>query len=48
MELSLRSGREEDFERWFSRLQDLLPEVKLSKDFFRIFDISDVINMKEF
>jgi len=48
MELALRSGREEDFDRWFARLQELLPDVKLSKDFFRIFDISDVINMKEF
>ena len=48
MELSLRSGQEGDFERWFTRLQALLPDVKLSRDFFRIFDISDVINMKEF
>jgi tetratricopeptide (TPR) repeat protein len=48
MELSLRSGREHDFDRWFDRLQELLPDVQLSRDFFPIFDISDVINLKEF
>ena len=48
MELALRTGREGDFDRWFDRLQALLPDVKLSRDFFKIFDISDVINMKEF
>lgn len=48
MELALRGGRDADFERWFARLQDLLPDVRLSRDFFRIFDLSDVINLKEF
>ena len=48
METALRTGRDDDFDRWFQQLQDLLPDVKLSRDFFRIFDISDVINLKEF
>jgi tetratricopeptide (TPR) repeat protein len=48
MELALRGARPADFERWFQRLQELLPDVKLSRDFFRIFDISDVVNLKEF
>ena len=48
MELALRDGSEPAFERWFARLQALLPDVRLSRDFFRIFDISDVINLKEF
>ena len=48
MELSLRGNREEDFSRWFAKLQALMPDVKLSPDFFRIFDVSDVINLKEF
>jgi tetratricopeptide (TPR) repeat protein len=48
MELSLRGNREEDFSRWFTKLQALMPDVKLSPDFFRIFDVSDVINLKEF
>ena len=48
METALRTGRSDDFDRWFRQLQELLPDVKLSQDFFRIFDISDVINLKEF
>lgn len=48
MEVALRSGRDSDFERFFRELQALMPDVKLSQDFFRIFDISDVINLKEF
>ena len=48
MELALRTNRGDDFEQYFDRLQQLLPEVRLSRDFFRIFDISDVINVKEF
>jgi len=48
MEVSLRANRGEDFERYFTRLQEQLPDVKLSRDFFRIFDISDVISLKEF
>ena len=48
MEASLRQDRDRDFDAYFARLQALMPEMKLSKDFFRIFDISDVINLKEF
>ena len=48
MELALRGDRDADFERWFARLEALLPDVRLSRDFFRIFDLSDVINLKEF
>ncbi len=48
MEVALRDGRERDFDRWFTQLQDLLPDVRLSRDFFRIFDISDVVSLKEF
>lgn len=48
MEVALRTGRSDEFEKWFGQLQELLPDLKLSPDFFRIFDISDVINLKEF
>jgi tetratricopeptide (TPR) repeat protein len=48
MEISLRQDRDRDFEGYFDRLQSLMPEMKLSRDFFRMFDISDVINLKEF
>lgn len=48
MEVALRTGRSDEFERWFHQLQELLPDLKLSPSFFRIFDISDVINLKEF
>lgn len=48
MEVSLRQDRDRDFEGYFDRLQSLMPEMKLSRDFFRMFDISDVINLKEF
>ena len=48
MELSLREDRTTDFDDYFEHLQDMLPDVRLSRDFFRIFDISDVINLKEF
>jgi tetratricopeptide (TPR) repeat protein len=48
MEVALRRDNPGDFERWFRELQALMPDVKLSRDFFRIFDISDVINLKEF
>ena len=48
MEASLRQDRDRDFDEYFERLQSLMPEMRLSKDFFRIFDISDVINLKEF
>jgi tetratricopeptide (TPR) repeat protein len=47
MEVALREGQERDFERWFAELQGLMPGVRLSRDFFRIFDISDVISLKE-
>jgi tetratricopeptide (TPR) repeat protein len=47
MEIALRR-ESPDFDRWFAELQRLMPEVKLSRDFFKIFDISDVINLKEF
>lgn len=47
MELSLRSERGHDFDHWFQRLQSQMPDVRLSPDFFRLFDISDVINLKE-
>ena len=48
MEISLRQDRDRDFETYFERLQALMPEMTLSRDFFRMFDISDVINLKEF
>ena len=48
MEAALRNGKGNDFERWFHELQLMMPEVKLSRDFFKIFDITDVINLKEF
>lgn len=48
MELSLRQEKSADFEEYFQRLQALMPGVRLSRSFFRIFDISDVINLKEF
>lgn len=48
MEVSLRLSRTSDFDAYFDRLQDMLPDVKLSRDFFRIFDLSDVVNLKEF
>jgi len=47
MEVALREGQDHDFERWFVELQGMMPDVKLSRDFFRIFDISDVISLKE-
>ena len=48
MELALRRDDAEDFDRCFDRLQSLLPDVPLSRDFFRVFDFSDIINLKEF
>jgi tetratricopeptide (TPR) repeat protein len=48
MEVALRTGKHGEFDKWFGRLQELMPDVKLSRDFFKIFDISDVINLKEF
>jgi tetratricopeptide (TPR) repeat protein len=48
MELALRRSLGTDFDRWFDRLQATMPDVRLSRDFFRIFDLSDVVNLKEF
>lgn len=48
MELALRQSRDADFDVYFDRLQESLPGVELSREFFRIFDLSDVVNLKEF
>ncbi|MEM7244866.1 MAG: tetratricopeptide repeat protein [Acidobacteriota bacterium] len=47
MELSLRLGRDDEFLSHFERLQALTPGMKLSPDFFRLFDVSDLVTLKE-
>ena len=47
MEISLREDRTDDFDSYFDRFQEMFPGIKLSKTFFRMFDISDIVNLKE-
>ena len=47
MEISLREERNVDFDNYFDRFQEMFPGIKLSKTFFRMFDISDIVNLKE-
>lgn len=47
MEISLRQEDEAKFDHFFDRLQVMFPEIKLSRSFFKMFDISDIITLKE-
>lgn len=47
METSLRMEDESKFDHYFDRLQIMFPEIRLSRSFFKMFDISDIITLKE-
>ena len=47
MEAAIRRGEQAKFDLYFDRLQELFPEVRLSRSFFRMFDITDILNLKE-
>ena len=47
MESAIRRDEQAKFDLYFDRLQELFPEVRLSRSFFRMFDITDILNLKE-
>jgi len=47
MEGAIRRDEQAKFDLYFDRLQELFPEVRLSRSFFRMFDITDILNLKE-
>lgn len=47
MEVSIRQDESAKFDLYFEKLQDLMPNIRLSKSFFRMFDITDILNLRE-
>ena len=47
MEISIRGNDDESFNVYFEKLQERYPDTELSKSFFRAFDITDIISLKE-
>lgn len=47
MEVAIRQDESAKFDRYFDKLQELMPEVRLSRSFFRMFDITDILNLRE-
>jgi hypothetical protein len=47
MEAAIRHDDLTRFDHYFDRLQEFFPDVKLSRSFFRMFDITDILNLRE-
>jgi len=47
MEAAIRQDESAKFDLYFDKLQELLPEIRLSRSFFRMFDITDILNLRE-